>query len=257
MRARYRDIKARPRTLTPALLAGRKAVEKLKTLGITDKKILHNALNRARKRVERRQNGVREMIRRAPEEARKLANARGRLRYSENIERERARSRLRRAEHPRYVTDYCNARRKRDPLFAMTCRLRHSVHMRLGASKPARTDEILRCSFSFFKNWIQSHFSNGMTWRNRHRWHIDHIFPVNACASLDDVAKSFFYRNLRPAWSGYNSHQKKDRITDDGLIAAYLCGISVISLKRDWQMPQAIQDTAEACGFTVIRRYAS
>lgn len=107
------------------------------------------------------------------------------------------------------------------------------------------------CSFSFFKNWIASNFKEGMNFENRNLWHLEHVFPVGACASDEDILKSFFYRNIKPEWSSENI-AKRDRINESGLVSAIICGIKRIKIKRPDQISAEIWASAGKLGFDIV-----
>jgi len=72
--------------------------------------------------------------------------------------------------------------------------------------KNNKTIDLIGCSVHFLKKYIESKFKPGMTWENRHEWHIDHIKP---CASFDftdpkQQAECFHYTNLQPLWAQEN-----------------------------------------------------
>lgn len=84
----------------------------------------------------------------------------------------------------------------------------------IGKVKSKSTLELLGCSPSELREYLESLFQDGMTWENygnpngdhSHCWHIDHIKP---CASFDltdpDQQKEcFHYSNLQPLWSEDN-----------------------------------------------------
>jgi hypothetical protein len=67
---------------------------------------------------------------------------------------------------------------------------------------------LIGCEISFLKQYLESKFQEGMTWKNHgvHGWHIDHIIP---CASFDlskeeEQRKCFHYTNLQPLWAKDN-----------------------------------------------------
>jgi hypothetical protein len=70
--------------------------------------------------------------------------------------------------------------------------------------KSEATMEILGCSPSEFKSYIQENFSDGMTWENRNLWHIDHYFPVVYGKTKEQILALNHYTNLRPMWSSEN-----------------------------------------------------
>ena len=90
----------------------------------------------------------------------------------------------------------------------LKARLRSRIIIALkGNTKSKRTIELLGVPhLDFFKAWIESKFKEGMTWENRHLWHIDHIIP---CSHFDltnpeEQAKCFHYTNLQPLWASEN-----------------------------------------------------
>jgi hypothetical protein len=68
--------------------------------------------------------------------------------------------------------------------------------------KNVKTEELLGCKISSFKEYIESKFTNFMGWRNRHLWHIDHIIPCNSfdLTDFEQQKKCFNYTNLQPIW---------------------------------------------------------
>jgi hypothetical protein len=238
-------------------IAGQRAADKLLAAGVTDKRAIEGARRIGWKEARRRKMGQKPNNRNSPPAiyARSVVDAlrasgvsdktklrrayrnahgaaitpEGRIKknrkvrevYQNNLDRERLRAKRRRHAHPNYLSDYKRKRMASDPGFHMRERLRHIVYLRLGASgRRPRTDSLVKCDSRFFKNWIQSQFKPGMTWENRKQWHIEHTFPVAACATKADLERSFFYRNLRPEWGGENSI-KGCKITEAGLLSAY------------------------------------
>jgi len=73
-----------------------------------------------------------------------------------------------------------------------------------GFTKKSRSYEILGCSFDYFKNHIESKFTDGMTWENRSKWHIDHIIPISSAKTEAEILKLNHYTNLQPLWAADN-----------------------------------------------------
>jgi hypothetical protein len=97
---------------------------------------------------------------------------------------------------------------KTDMTLVLKKRLRNRLQKALkGIIKSKRTMELLGVPhLDFLKAYLQSQFKEGMTWENRHLWHIDHIIP---CSSFDltkpeEQAKCFHYTNLQPLWASEN-----------------------------------------------------
>ena len=63
----------------------------------------------------------------------------------------------------------------------------------------------LGCSIEFFKKYIESKFSPGMTWDNwgRAGWHLDHIIPLSSfnLSNRKDFLVAVNYKNIQPLWS--------------------------------------------------------
>lgn len=96
---------------------------------------------------------------------------------------------------------------RKDPIFIASSRARNAVRnaiYRMGYTKKSATESILGCSFDVFKRHIEMQFEKGMTWENRSLWHIDHIIPVCAARTEEDVFMLNNYTNLRPIWAEEN-----------------------------------------------------
>lgn len=92
--------------------------------------------------------------------------------------------------------------------------VRHSLAQGKGGAK---TWEILGYNLDNLKTWLESLFSDGMTWGNYGKWHIDHIIPVSffVFESADDVEFKMCWRleNLQPLWAADN-YRKHDKMPD-------------------------------------------
>lgn len=103
-----------------------------------------------------------------------------------------------------------------DPAYKISCSLRNRIRSSIknsGISKDTNTIELLGCSFKEAKIYLESKFTNGMTWNNYgyYGWHIDHIRP---CASFDltdpeQQKQCFHYSNLQPLWAKDNLSKSK------------------------------------------------
>lgn len=72
--------------------------------------------------------------------------------------------------------------------------------------KSGHSLSILGCSSQEWKVYLESKFTDGMSWENYGEWHIDHIVP---CASFDltkeeDQIRCFHYTNTQPLWKADN-----------------------------------------------------
>ena len=67
----------------------------------------------------------------------------------------------------------------------------------------------------FFVNYIVSLFQEGMSLDNygskADNWQFDHIIPLNAAETIEDVHNLFYYKNIQPLWRHQNNF-KRDKI---------------------------------------------
>ena len=63
---------------------------------------------------------------------------------------------------------------------------------------------MLGCTYSEFKAHLEAQFLPGMSWENRHLWHIDHIVPCKAGKTTEQIEALFHFTNLRPMWGPDN-----------------------------------------------------
>jgi hypothetical protein len=75
--------------------------------------------------------------------------------------------------------------------------------------------ELIGCDVPFLLKYLESKFSNGMTWNNYGKWHVDHIKPCNSFDLQDIIQqkKCFHYTNLQPLWA-YDNLSKGDKVID-------------------------------------------
>jgi len=88
----------------------------------------------------------------------------------------------------------------------ISSRIRIAIKYYSVGKKYKTTEQILGCSVEKARSHIEKQFLNGMSWKNRHLWHIDHKIP---CASFDLTKKSeqkkcFHFSNLQPLWAKDN-----------------------------------------------------
>lgn len=122
-------------------------------------------------------------------------------------------------EKNRIYAQRWRARNANDPAFFLGRRLRERVRNAVkmsGTKKCAKTMELLGCTLPQFRVHIASLFLPGMSFDNRHQWHIDHRKPV-ALFDLSDEQQQrecFHYTNLQPLWSEDN-RRKSDRYDEN------------------------------------------
>jgi len=85
-----------------------------------------------------------------------------------------------------------------------------------GYKKTSNTASILGCTFKEFYIHIEQQFTQGMSWANRHSWHIDHTVPLAFAENEQELLALNHYTNLRPLWSIENQN-KAGMLTDDSV----------------------------------------
>lgn len=72
--------------------------------------------------------------------------------------------------------------------------------------KAAGTVKLLGADLNIVKKHLESKFTNGMTWQNMGKWHIDHVKPCSAFDLSDpnQQKECFNYKNLQPLWARDN-----------------------------------------------------
>jgi hypothetical protein len=98
-------------------------------------------------------------------------------------------------------------RRKIDPVFVLIRRERVRVYDALkGLRKSAKTENLLGCSYDFFRGYIEGKFLDNMGWHNMGEWHIDHIRPLASFDLSDEEQQkqAFHYTNQQPLWARDN-----------------------------------------------------
>lgn len=102
-------------------------------------------------------------------------------------------------------------RRQNDPDFRLKDNLRARIQRAIKKeSRSGSSLDYLGCSIPFLKAYLESLFTEGMTWDNwgkgKDKWNIDHIVPL-ARFDLSDLqhrALATHYLNLQPLWSDDN-----------------------------------------------------
>lgn len=99
-------------------------------------------------------------------------------------------------------------RSKNDIEFRLLKTLRSRIRFALkskNSDKLHSASNLLGCSISFFKNYLEERFLDGMSWDNYglKGWHIDHKIP---CILFDLIKEEeqklcFHYKNLQPLWA--------------------------------------------------------
>ena len=106
------------------------------------------------------------------------------------------------------VSEATKIRRKEDILYAMKVRLRAATaraFRNLSAEKKHTTLEMLGVeTFEQAVSHIENLFTEGMSWENMGKWHIDHITPLASASSVHHLKMLCNYKNLQPLWARDN-----------------------------------------------------
>lgn len=108
---------------------------------------------------------------------------------------------------------YARRRSKVHERIAASLRSRITDSLKYKVPRSARVKELLGCTVQEVKIHLEKQFTEGMSWDNYGKWHIDHIRPL---ASFDlikasEQKKAFNYTNLQPLWAKDNM-QKHTKI---------------------------------------------
>lgn len=102
-----------------------------------------------------------------------------------------------------YHKNYCAMRRSSDPMYRVISATRSrisNVCKSIQTKKGWKTLDAIGCSKEYFKSYIESKFTDGMSWDNYGEWHIDHIKPMRLAKTEEEVFKLSHHTNLQPMW---------------------------------------------------------
>ena len=104
-----------------------------------------------------------------------------------NAEKNTERERLRRVSDPSY-------------------RMFRSVQRRSGQVLNGRASPsaALGCSHAKLRKHMAVRFTEGMIWERYGQWEVDHIIPLSAAGSLEQLVLLCHYQNLQPLWKRDN-----------------------------------------------------
>ena len=126
--------------------------------------------------------------------------------YSANYSKEYSKNN--KSKNREYAREYYKTIRKNDFNWIFAVRIRDRIRRALKVQRTYKnntTCELIGCSWIELREYLESLFTEGMTWSNHSLkgWHIDHIKP---CVSFDlrDLVQQkqcFHYTNLQPLWA--------------------------------------------------------
>ena len=104
-------------------------------------------------------------------------------------------------EHNR-IRNHC---KECDPSGHLAHIVQSSVRNALKSEKSKRSIQYLGCQIDEFKKHIEEQFTEGMTWGNYGKWHIDHITPIKYDnPTFEEVCERLHYKNTQPMWASEN-----------------------------------------------------
>ena len=112
------------------------------------------------------------------------------------------------------AVDYERKKLKSDIEF----KIKHTLKNRLRKSlktknikKCYKTNDLIGCSISYLKKYLEDQFDENMNWDNHGEWHIDHHIPIASFNLLkeEEQKKCFHYTNLKPLWAKDNLSKGK------------------------------------------------
>jgi len=114
-----------------------------------------------------------------------------------------------RQNNKEWESNYRKNRCKNDIQFDLNVKIRRRISTALNRrniNKSDKTIKLLGCSYAFYKEYLESLFTPGMTWKNKNKWHIDHKIPISSfdLTKPEEQKACFHYTNTQPLWAKDN-----------------------------------------------------
>lgn len=98
---------------------------------------------------------------------------------------------------------------KTDVNFRLSSILRTRLRIALkNNAKSGSAVSDLGCSVQYLRDYLESKFEKGMTWKNHglHGWHIDHVVPLSKfdLTNRNELLEACNYKNMQPLWAKDN-----------------------------------------------------
>jgi len=111
-------------------------------------------------------------------------------------------------------------RRERDIIFRLSGNVRNYIRLSLKNKNNKSSVDILGCSFSEYRKYLESKFEPWMNWENygkyngdlNYGWDIDHIIPLSTASTTEELLELVKYTNTQPLCSYTNRHIKRSRV---------------------------------------------
>lgn len=122
--------------------------------------------------------------------------------------------------------EYHKIRYNNDELYKFKSDIRKMIgnsFARMGYSKNSKTQQILGESWEVVKQYIESQFTDGMTWDNYGEWVYDHKVPLSIAKTDEEILKLNHYTNFQPLWFKDNLEKSNKILPEhEHLIVEYL-----------------------------------
>ena len=131
----------------------------------------------------------------------------GKLYQELNRQKVSARTKKHQQDNREKINQHCLDRYHTDIHYRLMCCLRARVRMAMKQGvKPCSTTDALGCSTQELRVWLESKFTDGMTWDNYGQWHIDHEVPVAwfDLTNAEQFKTACHFTNLQPLWARDN-----------------------------------------------------
>ena len=127
--------------------------------------------------------------------------------YQQNINKKLEYAKQYRQDNKKNRNKYESNRKQNDPIY----KLKHLVRNRISKfltikrlNKKHTTFELVGCSPSELKLFLEQRFTDGMSWDNQGEWHIDHKIPLASAKTEEELYKLCHFTNLQPLWAEDN-----------------------------------------------------
>jgi hypothetical protein len=114
--------------------------------------------------------------------------------------------------------NYEKTRKNNDPIYKLINNFRTAIYQVLkenNVQKNGHYFEILKYSPNDLINHLERQFTDGMTWENYGKWHVDHIQPISSFnikeIGDEEFIKCWSLKNLQPLW-GEDNIRKSNKI---------------------------------------------
>jgi hypothetical protein len=134
--------------------------------------------------------------------------------YQKNIEERLDYAKQYRENNKEKRNKYESNRKKTDVIY----KIKHLVRNRISKflilkkfNKKHTTFELVGCTPHELKKHLEEKFTQGMSWDNQGKWHIDHRIPLSSAKNEEELYNLCHFTNLQPMW-GIDNIKKGSKI---------------------------------------------